>query len=53
MDRIVSRVDTTPFKIVEFDSLSPDMTTNHQLGAARLKYLADYLDLVMIVDSGT
>jgi hypothetical protein len=52
VDRIVSRVDTTPFKIVEFDSLSPDIATNRQLGAARLKYLANYLDLVMIVDSG-
>jgi len=52
VDRIVSRVAATPFKVVEFDSLSQDIKTNRRLGAARLKYLSKHLDLVMIVDSG-
>jgi hypothetical protein len=53
LDRSNRNVETTPYVVVEFDSLSPDKERNRRLGGAMLNYLrADGLEVVAVVDSG-
>ena len=51
-DRIQANVLTTPYVIIEFDSLATDPEENKRRGAALLNYLRSAFDLKMMVDSG-
>ena len=43
---------TTPYVVVEFDSLDKDLEINKLKGAALLNYLRRYFDLRLVTDSG-
>lgn len=52
LDRIMKQVATTPYVVVEFDSLAQDKRENKLRSAAILRYLGVAFDLRMVVDSG-